>query len=469
MVTTLYDYQYYNALVDIEDDFLGFKKKAEQIAGEINDHQSHIPYAISVRGDWGSGKSSMLNFIESFLTDDCEVIRFNSWLVTNKEVMITTLFDEIKYLVNGISPDLEKKFLNYVKKVIPYGANALAGYLSSNVGQPEISNYVSSIIEDVTKSKQDEDKPLSIRKKELNDLMKTHFQGNTKKIVVIIDEIDRLFPDEIITIFQMIKAALDFPGIVFLVALDENVILESLSAKGIQRPAMYLEKVFNISFNINSSYQLRTLSQKFLIERLTETESDKVLKECVKAFFNLEHDYFVKEYKNPNGISLKDAIKNAESENKIKNLQDSYYELNKSFTEDALLDNPRRFHKLSKVLMKNWEGIYKEILNEDDKYKNRYQIQTVFLVMIASILSSKNLHPVLSEDFILRKMDKFYASDPFLKKVYYHLNLLTPILDSNDYSKSNSNVRYDITYKKSVIYISNYPDLLHLGSKEEDF
>ncbi len=51
-----------------------------------------------------------------------------------------------------------------------------------------------------------------------------------KKIVVFIDDLDRLDREEIITVFKLIRLICDFPNVVYVLALDEEVVSLALGS-----------------------------------------------------------------------------------------------------------------------------------------------------------------------------------------------------------------------------------------------
>ena len=70
------------------------------------------------------------------------------------------------------------------------------------------------------------------------------------KIIIVVDDIDRLNNTEIRQIFQLVKALADFPNTVYLLAFDKEVILRAL-AKVQGGPGLeYLEKVIQVPFEI---------------------------------------------------------------------------------------------------------------------------------------------------------------------------------------------------------------------------
>lgn len=75
--------------------------------------------------------------------------------------------------------------------------------------------------------------------------------GLEGKIIIFIDDIDRLSQPEIKQFFKLIKAIADFPNIIYILAFDREVVANAL--KGIQGPStgkLYLEKIVQLPFEI---------------------------------------------------------------------------------------------------------------------------------------------------------------------------------------------------------------------------
>lgn len=70
------------------------------------------------------------------------------------------------------------------------------------------------------------------------------------KIIVSIDDIDRLSEDEIIAVFQLVKALADFPNTVYILTFDYNVVVRALSKVQHGDGKEYLEKIIQVPFEI---------------------------------------------------------------------------------------------------------------------------------------------------------------------------------------------------------------------------
>ena len=108
----------YLPLSNIKSDKLHFATKAKEIAKFIESVPNTIPYAVTINGSWGSGKSTMLNFIEGELnTGVCKVVRFNPWMINTKEELILNLFEEVYDCIDKGHTKAKEKFKSYALKI----------------------------------------------------------------------------------------------------------------------------------------------------------------------------------------------------------------------------------------------------------------------------------------------------------------------------------------------------------------
>lgn len=283
--------------------------------------------------------------------------------------------------------------------------------------------------------------------------MLMHYQGTDKKIVVMIDEIDRLFPDELITIFQMVKSALDFPGIVFLVAMDESVICDALEKKGIIKPKEYLEKIFQKNYYINTKYQLQTLTDSLMVNFLGNEESDAKLLECIKSYLFLKQENFTNEH--PSHVEIqKNNLNETFSLNAVdyEKLKESYYKLYWSLIDDCNLSNPRTFLKFSQNLLEVWPEFYRDFIY--NKEMQKYELHAAFVTLIAFIIKPQEF----SYD-ILSNSSEQKIEDSLLKVVKVHLSLLLPDLIKHLDEKRTSYSVNDNIIREALYYFNKYPDL----------
>ncbi|RJS56733.1 KAP family P-loop NTPase fold protein [Bacillus subtilis] len=440
------EYKNYLPLTDIDNDKLNFKGLSIEIAEFINAFPSDIPFSISLNGSWGSGKSTMLNFIEKNLNEKCKVIRFNPWLITNKEDLILSIFEEMNEQITSLaskSSNIKEKLKSYSLKFMPTFVKGLTYYESMKYNiDPSLTGVLaeeaSKFTESLVKEKEF-DKPLSVQKKELEyELRKVLSDGN-EKIVIFIDELDRLFPDEIITVFQMVKAILDFPGVLFVVAMDDEVVKNALSKKGIQNPVDYLDKIFQKSYNLSSKYQIRTLTKSYIYPRLDlDNECHKYLKRCLDTYIMGHYELQIKDFTHDQDLVLENC--ETEEDKKVNwelkqntkrgSLLGSYQDLFKEFSNSLNLDNPRRFSKFSSYILENWPKLYKQIFN--DRSKKDLYLHCTFILLVTNYFYPE----YISVEYLDKKFEKSgleVANMPlFVQTVRTHLELIFPLYYSGE-------------------------------------
>ncbi len=211
----------------------------------------------------------MLNYIEQHLDlHRCSIVRFNPWALSEKEQILFSLFEEIYDCIDNEFTNAKLRFFEYaqklskpVSKVATYFAQAYNGIPHQVAALP--SEATSEVVGQVTKSIFE--KPISKRRKEVEQGLESMVVEDKKKIVIFIDEIDRMYPDKVIQIFQAIKSVLDLPGLLFVVSMDRASINDSLEKVGISRTDDYLHKIFQHNFQIAPRHQLRTLCSHVLL------------------------------------------------------------------------------------------------------------------------------------------------------------------------------------------------------------
>lgn len=436
-------------LTDIEKDKLNFSIRAEEIANFISNYPSNIPYAISIKGSWGSGKSTMLNFIEEKVNKNtCKVIRFNPWMVSDSELLIKSLFEEIYFAIDNGFTRAKKTFAEYAQKIIPPSTRIVSYLGSMQYGtDPRTSQAVSQSASEVAKELSNSlfNIPLSKTRLKVKEELNTMFVENGKKVVIMIDELDRLFPDEVITIFQMIKSTLDLPGIFFVVAMDNNVIFDSLEYVKIKNPDKYLQKIFQRSYLINSSFQIKTLAKEYLLNELAlfkELEKEDFVF-LVNTFIFLEKENFYKvtDKLNVNGMDI---------ESRQKKVNSKYHNVYRCLREEY--ENPRHFIKLCDYLIDKFPTFHKEFfLNKD--LSNNYK-QIFFLVIICYFKYPE----FVDDEFVYLNLGKDMN---YPKLITNSKNLIDDLLPKkSDYSGTENKL-----LMKIIVYLNGFPDI---GTDETD-
>lgn len=242
-------------LEDPAHDKLGYARFAETLSNGIQKMTPPEGLVIAVYGAWGSGKTSMLNFVEHFanLAHEGErptIFRFNPWWFSGAEELTSHFFTELQFVL-GKSHKFDSELLTNLSD--------LAEAASEITPFPGLVKLVALGLRKVAKQQK---KDIMELKGEIADSLK---QQKTK-ILIIIDDIDRLTTDEIRQVFRVIKAVADFPNVVYLLAFDKKVIVKALTGMQDLPGEQYLEKIVQVPFELPSPDRLSM--QSMLLGRL---------------------------------------------------------------------------------------------------------------------------------------------------------------------------------------------------------
>jgi len=221
------------------EDILDYKFEAKNIAESLYTLPSK-PCSIGVISPWGTGKTSFLNLIKSYLDKNkIIIIEFNPRHSAKTENIQEDFFFELSAILKEYNSTFSLMFKEYMKTL-----NLIdQGFFQS------IFNIYS-----IT-SKNEEKKNLNIELNKIN-----------KKIVVFIEDFDRLFKNEIIEVIKLIDGNASFCNIIFIAAYDKNYVNELIDRDGYTH---FLDKFFTKEIYIPLRPYDKTL--QFLIDQLNKT------------------------------------------------------------------------------------------------------------------------------------------------------------------------------------------------------
>lgn len=213
------------------------------------------PSSIGIYGDWGSGKSSLMDLLQAELSKDNDVlcVKFNGWLFEGYEdakiALVGTILDEIskrKRLTQKAKDSLKAlydntDFIKLTSKIAKYGIDFLltGGALTlTDISIDTVKNKLISKSKD-TKESEIEDVLKAFKSKEVRknvksfhtDFAKLLEQTKIKRLVVFIDELDRCKHETILETLEAIRLFLFAKGTSFVIGADERQIRYAVQMK----------------------------------------------------------------------------------------------------------------------------------------------------------------------------------------------------------------------------------------------
>ena len=229
-----------------DEDLLNRGSFAQSLAQVLLQYSFSASFTTGLCGEWGSGKTSLLNMVIENVekTDNSVVIlRFNPWLCSDPKQLISQFFKQMATAIK-----LKKPTADQAWKLIDQYANVFDAVKLI----PVAGTYIAAASKVFTaKAKRHVEQQTSDLQKDKNEIIKKMLEENLK-IIVSIDDIDRLSEEEIIAVFQLVKALADFPNTIYLLAFDYDVVVHALSKVQYGDGREYLEKVIQVPFQIPS-------------------------------------------------------------------------------------------------------------------------------------------------------------------------------------------------------------------------
>ncbi|MDX2076765.1 MAG: KAP family NTPase [bacterium] len=254
---------------DLKNDELNFAPYAKTLAKAITNVSLNNGAVMAIYGEWGSGKSTLINFILKYLQPNIDntqkpeimVIKFNPWLFSGQENLVGHFFEQIR-----------AEFA--LTKNNQWGSQLLDSFEKlSDVLSPALPP-----LEIVTRAlrgiKNTANPPKSINR--IHTEIKGLLRGQDKRFLIVIDDIDRLTRDEIRQLFGLVKSVANFPNILYLLAFDKEIVSKAISPDGYGDD--FLEKIVQFPF------EMPLISQNAL-DNLLISSLEKILNKSIPETF----------------------------------------------------------------------------------------------------------------------------------------------------------------------------------------
>lgn len=258
-----------------ESEPLGLSRYAIALRDFILDCET--PITIGIQGDWGVGKTSLLNMVQDRLADKKHgskmypVIYFNTWqyaqLDQEDHLTIAMLNDIVQHIqeLNATPPSAKEKAGAILKSV---------GSMAANLGNQVVKNKTGVDVQAGVDAASGDGAtaPAFLRvmhlmveyKQQFHELVEAFMEDKhpDSRLVIMIDDLDRIRPERALDLLSSVKNFLDVPHCVFVLAVDYSVIQRGVQAKmgaaeRKQHGKSYFDKIIQVPFNMPvSSYRV---------------------------------------------------------------------------------------------------------------------------------------------------------------------------------------------------------------------
>jgi KAP family P-loop domain len=222
------------------EDRLGRQSFAHALAAEVIAAPAARGYVMGLTGPWGSGKTSILNMTVDAIGENAIVIHFNPWMFSGTEALVSSFFAEIGKQLDK----KEAKLKGIASKLATYGQ--VLSPLAALVGAGSAAQGAANILQALSAA------PSVF---EQHQELRTMLEGLDKRLVVVVDDVDRLRPDEVLDIVRLVRLVGDFPNTLYLLAFDRRRVEECLGEGDPARGRAYLEKIVQVTHDVPTARQ----------------------------------------------------------------------------------------------------------------------------------------------------------------------------------------------------------------------
>ena len=424
-------------IISDKKDILDYANDVKQLAEQLKIISSEYSYSVGITSSWGSGKSSYLNMLKNYLS-------------SNKDFIVIDFNPRHSYTPQDIQKDFFSVLQSKLKEYDYRFTYIFKNYLKA-LSIIE-SKFLSSLFElhkiwDVKSEKE-----------KLNDLI----SQIDKRIVIVIEDFDRLLADEIIEVFKLIDGNASFTNFIFITAYDKKHINKIIGETYSNEEAFFSDKFFTIEVPIPKrpydkifNYLIETLTDKLHIRKeevekyeIVLANHIEVLKKYlttlrdVKRFLNL----FIRSYQQVEGeVEFRDyfLIRIIQYKN-----EEEYVKLYKKeyFTEFL----PSEF-KLKENLNAETEEIIRELFNKDKSLtsiNNHTMFDRYFYNSVYGTLKITEMEKLLDEETTIE--DVYSQIKSYSQEVIY--KDLVPFLEFKNILQFNSKSKLE-RYLDIIVYI----------------
>lgn len=228
--------------IDPKDDLFGHAPFASSLADSICRYTGSDGLVLALYGPWGSGKSTVLSYVQHFLerrpeSEQPVLVKFNPWWFSGQENLARAFLGQLQ----AVLPAKSEKFKQLGDLLADF-AEGVGGLIDLTGVSGGAGGLIGKLLGQAKR------KPKDVPT--LKDSITGILQKAGQRILVIIDDIDRLTPEETRQLFTVIKALADFPNVVYLLAFDRDVAAQAIEQQSGLPGERYLEKIIQVPFEL---------------------------------------------------------------------------------------------------------------------------------------------------------------------------------------------------------------------------
>lgn len=232
-------------LTEEEEALSGWTSQAQTLTQKLlATDTTRAAFSLGIVASWGEGKSSFMGIMQRYLQQaerEVIVMHFNPWLYDKETPLTKVFFEELRRTLASYSSKLSKSIDNYAELLLAVD-NGWLKLAHQLLRQPQRNTA------------------------EQFDQLSRNIQELGKKVVIFIDDVDRLTREELLELFNLVRNSSNLPCLYFVLAYDKSYILKTLQSEG-EHMSRYPEKI---------------LQEEYPLPKLAPDKMWEVLEQCLR-------------------------------------------------------------------------------------------------------------------------------------------------------------------------------------------
>lgn len=189
-------------------------------------------FNVLLNSEWGTGKTSFINQVRKTFKDSYPEkyiwVDFNAWKSENAQHIVGDFFEQLEDELSKEHAGAKRAIQKYLHKID-----------SSSVGW--LGAFISLF----------RNNSLKTSREHLDDIL----LSINKKIIIAVDDVDRLSKEEISEVLKLIRNTANFKDLFFIVACDKDYLNEAIKKINENNYEVYSRKIFQLELNLPKYYE----------------------------------------------------------------------------------------------------------------------------------------------------------------------------------------------------------------------